>query len=266
MLFDTHVHSKFSPDGSSDMNEYITLIDEGKLDGIGFAEHLDFMPECGAYGFLDYDSYTNRIKGHKEKGYLLYAGAEIDYAHRVEEEIIDTLRKQPYDYNICSVHMIDGRSISDKNDVLKLNDEKYFEKILEGYYREIMFSLKVKEFDVIGHTGIFTRYLHPDFLAKHPLKNRIVEIFDDIAKKCAQSDKIIEVNTSGLFAAIKATIPNKSFLASYYGYGGRSLCIGSDAHNVLHAGRGFDTAISMLKDIGFKYIIIPWNKEQPKYV
>lgn len=266
MIFDTHIHSKFSPDGSSDMDEYITLIDEGKLKGIGFAEHLDFLPECGAYGYLDYNAYIKKTNSYKEKGYLIYAGAEIDYSHRAEEIIISSLKQEPYDYNICSVHMINGHSISDRKDFEKLKDENYFGKILEAYYEEITSSLKVKEFDVIGHVGIFTRYLHLEYLLKHSLKERIAEVFDDIAKKCAQSGKIIEINTSGLFAAIKSTIPNNSFLSSYYKYGGRTISIGSDAHNVEHAGRGFDTAISLIKEIGFEYIILPWNKEKPLYV
>ena len=88
MFFDTHVHSKFSPDGNSDIEEYMTLIDEGKLQGIGFAEHLDFLPECGAYGFLDYNAFINKINSFKEKGYEIFAGAEIDYAKSVEDAIL----------------------------------------------------------------------------------------------------------------------------------------------------------------------------------
>ena len=176
------------------------------------------------------------------------------------------LGENSYAFTICSVHMIDGISISDKKNYMKFNDFHYFEKILEGYYREIISSLRVKEFDVIGHIGIFERYLKKEYLLSHPLKSRIIEIFDDIAKKCAQSDKMIEVNTSGLFSTIESTIPDSNFLTAYYNYGGRTISIGSDAHAKEHAGRGIKEAISMVKEIGFKYIMLPWNKEKPIYV
>lgn len=261
-MYDAHVHSTFSPDGSSSLEEYSKLIDKGFVKGIGFAEHLDFMPECGAYGFLKYDSYLDAVNVYKKKGYEFYSGAEVDYAKKVEYEIINTLSHNHYDYTICSVHMIDGKSVSDKN-IDYFSNRQIFSGTVENYYKELHSSTSVTEFDVIGHIGVYKRYLENDFLVKYNLKQRIDELEHLLAHACAVSDKIVEVNTSGLFSVCASTIPDNTFLRLYYDYGGRMVCVGSDAHNAAHVARGFDIAVKNLKDIGFRYIFQPWNKEKP---
>jgi histidinol-phosphatase (PHP family) len=261
-MYDTHVHSTFSPDGQSTIEEYSKLVDEGIVKGIGFAEHLDFLPECGAYGFLDYDSYSSAINKYKEKGYEFYLGAEIDYANCVDGEIAERLNNQHYEYTICSVHMIQGFSISDKKGVENFYNADTFRCILEKYYSEINFSLSAQKIDVIGHIGIYKRYLDSNYLMNHVLKEFIRELDLNLAKECALSNKIIEVNSSGLFAAGASAIPNAEFLKTYYENGGRTISIGSDAHKVSNVILGFEQVKQMLKEIGFKYTVLPWDREK----
>ena len=47
--FDSHVHSRHSPDGADDLAAFAARVDAGVADGIGFAEHYDFLPVCGAW-------------------------------------------------------------------------------------------------------------------------------------------------------------------------------------------------------------------------
>jgi histidinol-phosphatase (PHP family) len=261
-MYDTHVHSTFSPDGQSSVEEYSKLVDKGIVKGLGFAEHLDFLPECGAYGFLDYDLYSSTINKYKEKGYEFYLGAEVDYANRVEGEIIEKLKKQHYDYTICSVHMIQGFSVSDKKGLENFYDANTFKYILGNYYDEVNLSLHVEQIDVIGHIGIYKRHLDSSFISNHVHKDLIKELDLNLAKECARSGKIIEVNSSGLFAKMGSTIPNAEFLKTYYENGGSTISIGSDAHDASDAARGFEQLKQILREIGFKYTVLPWNREK----
>jgi histidinol-phosphatase (PHP family) len=259
MYFDCHVHSKFSPDGCSRIGEYCIWVDEGRLKSIGFAEHLDFLPECGAYGFLNYKRYMDEIKKYKELGYSFYAGAEIDYDKCVEDDILKRLYKERYDYTICSIHMVKGVSVSDR-EIGHFYNRKVFDTMIQGYYEQLKFALKVEKFDAIGHIGVYKRYLQDDFYDTK-LKSRINELDLEVARLCSASNKIVEVNTSGLFAASRSTIPDIFFLKEYYNNGGRKVCMSSDAHNAKDAGRGFEIVKDMLLDIGFDQIYLPWDKE-----
>ncbi|MCX7842679.1 MAG: histidinol-phosphatase HisJ family protein [Clostridia bacterium] len=262
-MYDIHAHSTFSPDSISPVEEYIGVLDEGRVEGIGFAEHFDFLPECGAYGYLDYELLRKTIDEFSSKGYRVFAGAEIDYSFKVEDEIVSTLRERHFDFTICSIHMVSGVSVSDGKNLERFKDKKIFRSIIEEYYYELSSSLRVKEFDVIGHIGIYRRHFDQSFINESIFNNWIIELENEVAKACALSDKIIEVNTSGLFSKCAFALPHADFLKTYYLNGGRLLSLGSDAHNAAHIGRGFREALEVLKDIGFKYIMLPWDRENP---
>lgn len=262
MVFDMHVHSTFSADGISEFKEYAVLMDGGGIEAIGFTEHVDFLPECGSYDFFNYKQYITSLNKYGDSGYRFHAGAEIDYAKRIETDILEHLNKNKYEYTICSVHMINGLSVSNSSDLHSVNSKEQMGDILDRYYSEVAASLEVEEFDVIGHFGVYKRYLGEDFFNNNGFSSLINEMDIEIAGMCVQKGKTIEVNSSGLFSPINSTIPGPDFLKMYYDKGGRQVTIGSDAHCAEHAARGFDNVKSILKSIGFDYVILPWNKQE----
>lgn len=263
-LYDTHVHTTFSADGVSNLDDYALPVREGIIKGIGFAEHIDFLPECGSYGFLDPAVYLKAVEDYRRKGYEFYAGAEIDYAKQVEADILENLTKYNYAYTICSVHMVDHISISDRVNLPAITDRQLLRDLTLSYYKEIEWCLKVPEFDVIGHIGVYRRYLGQNFYKDDKLMKEIKELEGEIALLCAKSDKIVEINTSGLYSPLSATVPDASFLKDYYRYGGRNVSVGSDAHFAGHIGRGFETAFELLRKTGFRYVMLPWDREKPQ--
>lgn len=260
---DTHVHTSFSPDSLSPMVEYTKLVDCGIVEEIGFAEHVDFLPECGAYGFFDYKTYINNISHFNKMGYKFHVGAEIDYASSIENEIIEHLEVHDYEYTIASVHMLNGFSISDGRNIDKLREPEIFKDIAEKYYKEVTKSLKVREFNVIAHIDIYARGLNATFFSDKALTKFIGEMQKDLAYECHKSGKIIEVNSSGLFAPYGQTLPGTNFLEMYYAAGGRKISLGSDAHSPSNVLRGFEEATQMLKIIGFDNYYLPWKPEEP---
>jgi histidinol-phosphatase (PHP family) len=159
--------------------------------------------------------------------------------------------------------MIEGVSVSDGKNAENIRTVESFYRMLDMYYKEVEASLRINQFDVLGHIGIYKRYLTEDLPGRPGIKACIDEFDDSLARACASSGKIIEINTSGLFAPSCSIIPTEPFLRSYYGYGGRTLSLGSDAHCASHLVRGFDEAVAVLKEIGFKYIYLPWDKNRP---
>jgi len=259
MKYDTHVHTTFSPDAVSTFKDYSRKIDEGKVCGIGFTEHVDFLPECGAYGFFDYNAFMEKLHEYRSRGYEFHAGAEIDYAKCVEEEIKTHLQLHSYEYTICSVHMINRVSVSNSKKREDLNSDAVILDMLEKYYYEVYSGLMNDMFDIIAHIGIYRRSLKEEYI-NEKIQQAIKEYDNELAKACAKSDKIIEVNSSGLYSPIASTFPDVDFLKLYYKYGGRTVSMGSDAHNAENVAQGFDIVEDILREIGFKYVCIPWEK------
>jgi histidinol-phosphatase (PHP family) len=61
-LVDYHVHSTFSCDGRSSINDLCEKAIELKFREIGFSEHVDFDPSDEGFGFFDYENYQSAIK------------------------------------------------------------------------------------------------------------------------------------------------------------------------------------------------------------
>ena len=80
------------------------------------------------------------------------------------------------------------------------------------------------------------------------------------ARLCAESGKVIEVNTSGLFSPAKRTMPGVDFLKAYRAYGGERICLSSDAHDVRNLNQGFCQAAELLRSLGYRYLFYPWDK------
>lgn len=261
MKYDTHVHTTFSPDAVSTFEDYSRKIDEGKVCSIGFTEHVDFLPECGAYGFFDYNAFMEKIGEYRRKGYDFHAGAEIDYVRSVEEDIKVHLQLHSYEYTICSVHMINGVSISNGKKREELSSDAAMLDMLEKYYSEVYSGVKSNMFDIIAHIGIYRRSLKEEYI-NEKIGLIIKEYDNELAKTCAKSDIILEVNSSGLYSPISSTFPDMDFLKLYYKYGGRRISMGSDAHNAENIAMGFDMVEDILREIGFTHICIPWERDR----
>ncbi len=263
MYYDAHIHSTHSADGTSPLGDYTAVLDEGRIAGIGFAEHLDLMPEGGSYGRLDSIAYAGEVGALRDRGYKAYAGCEVDYNKKIEKDIIAHLGKYKYDFVMYSVHMIDGESISDRVYLPALNDPEELRDKVVKYYQEMKWSFKSDIFDVVGHVGVFKRYLGEAYYKDSKLQRFVLEAENEIAGLCAASGKVLEVNSSGLFSPLGETVPGKAFLKLYYDRGGRAVCAGSDAHGVSAAGRGIKEAYALIKETGFDYITLPWDREHP---
>lgn len=260
--FDTHVHSTFSADGRDGLEAYARRVDAGVVDGIGFAEHYEFWPSSDTYGFMVEAEYLAEVGRWREEGYRFFAGVEVDWMPEYRGAILEALATHPFAFVLASVHNLPSASISGK-DIEAFTGDAAFGRILGEYHEAVASSLEVSEFDVVGHIGVYSRHLPPDFWVGKPWKARVAELEDDLARKVAASGKLIEVNTSGLFCDRAESCAGEFFLTRYRHYGGRTVTLGSDAHRAEDLGRGFDRAGALLSRLGFDRVFLPWDREHP---
>jgi histidinol-phosphatase (PHP family) len=257
-LFDAHIHSSISKDGKSDINEYITAAKYKGIDAIGFSEHIDFLPECGSYDYVDFAAYIKQIKDLQAQEYKVFAGAEIDYVSEAKDDISKHLKLYQYDYTISSVHMINHASISDGK-IKSFVNESSLKWFLINYYAEIKDSLYMPGIAVLGHMGIYKRQMWQFIVQYKEAITLINELESEISQLCVKLGIIIEVNGSALYSSYKSPLADETFLRQYYAAGGRRVTVGSDAHKAEKLYRGVNECISLLKSIGFTELITPWN-------
>jgi histidinol-phosphatase (PHP family) len=263
-MFDSHVHSAFSHDGKSTINEYVDFLNAHPSKEIGFSEHVDYTPDGSGYGCFDYNNYRKTVTNFQDNGIRIFSGAEVGYHVNSKNQILAALSKQSYDFTICSVHRVLGYSLSTNRNLQIFKDADLFKRILNSYYLALEDCLTIPEFDVMGHIGIYRRYLNDDFFDQQNTRRLKEDLELTLATHLAKTEKIVEINTSGLFSPCQAPFPDFSFLQHYYNHGGRRICIGSDSHSVTGIFGGFEAITEKLKTIGFTYLTKPWNQQEEK--
>ncbi|MEW9095315.1 MAG: histidinol-phosphatase HisJ family protein [Clostridiaceae bacterium] len=260
---DHHVHTEFSGDCNTPMEDIINRAIELGLKEVIFTDHVDFdYPSNEIHFEIDYEVYMKKIEKlreqHKKIDILL--GVEIGYQYHLNSRINELLNAYPFDFVICSIHALEGVEL-DKGDLFKTRTQE------EGY-RTYLESLKytIENFhncDVYGHLDFIVRY--GNFNNKVLRYQDYKDIIDEILCLIISKGKGIELNTSGLRYNLNSMHPNREILERYFELGGRIITIGSDAHTLKDLCSNFHIAIEELKEIGFKEITTFKNRK-PKFI
>ena len=199
ILWDCHMHSDFSADSPTPMEEMIKRAIACGMEGICFTEHLDpdypRTPD-GLEFSLDFPAYRQRLFELKERyrsQLEIRFGIEIglqmhlaDYFHRL-------LMENPFDFVIGSSHVVHGADPYYPQFFQNRSEQKaymeYFESILE--------NLSVfDEMDTYGHIDYIVRY--------GPNQNRFYsygkyqDILDEILKKLIEKQVGLEATITAL--------------------------------------------------------------------
>ena len=262
-LFDSHLHSDNSFDGTHSITFMCEKAVEKNISGICFTDHCELLD-------FELDHYEMRItqscfEANKAKvvfkGRLaVMAGVEMsDVLH--DEALTDfMINKFDFDMVMASQHYdSDGTDYYDI-DFSKITLEEAY-RMLTDYYTYLIRVAKWNKFDTMGHLTYPLRYMVGDNKLPVDMK-RYDDMFDEILKTVAENGKAIEINTSGLFGSLGDTLPSIKYVKRFRELGGEYVTIGSDAHRAEHLGRGIETGMQMLLDAGFNYFTF-YKARQP---
>lgn len=264
---DCHLHSSYSGDSDTPMEEMILQGIRQGLSTLCFTEHNDFdypvypdLPEN--FFLLDTDSYRlglGRLKEKYRDRIRLLFGVELGLQPEAARANALYANSGEFDFIIGSTHVCRGKDPYypgffeglDKESAIR----EYFESILENVE-------KFSEFDVYGHLDYVVRYA-PGKEKWYAYEN-YRDILDRILKLLLEKGKGIELNTGGLKSGMREMHPCREILRRYRELGGEIITVGSDAHNVPNIGTYFDRAADVLCECGFRYYCI-FEKRKPKF-
>lgn len=268
ILTDAHLHSYFSGDSTTPMEDMIQEAIKLQYHTICFTEHHDdyypythgeaydmftLNPDAYLYEYLMLkEKYADRIK-------VLF-GLELGLQPKIAQSNLTFSNQYPFDFIIGSSHL------SNEKDPYYIDffDDKEESVAYEEYFQSIIENINAfSNFDVYGHLDYIVRY--------GPNKNRdfcyakYSDSIDTILKLLIEGNHGIEVNTSGLKYNLGQTHPHKDILARYKELGGTILTIGSDAHKPEHMGYEFKQVNEMLLSLGYTYYTI-FEKRKPIFL
>lgn len=223
MIFDSHIHTRFSKDSEMEAAEAISA---ASLSGIGlvFTEHVDF----GAPGFIfspeDYWAEYEPLRGEG-----LSLGVELGLAPGEGEMARSFLSRAPFDEVIGSIHFIDGLDIYEKEPGRSPYEDRSQGEVYLRYFSLMAEEIRQNPYvDVLGHIDYIARYApyeHPGI--DYPA---FADAIDEVLRAAIETDTALELNTRrfGDIHALKELAP---VFARYRTLGGRFVTIGSDAHS-----------------------------------
>ncbi|WP_141503858.1 histidinol-phosphatase HisJ family protein [Paenibacillus luteus] len=250
LLIDQHVHSNYSPDSNSTLEELVrSSLALGKA-AIYTTDHIEY--DCKYFKQdvqIDWESY------HKEMEELLrhYAieirkGVEVGFRSDYKDIINDYLAQHEFDVILLSAHN-DGRLDFSE----KAFHDKPIQQRLKHYFTHVREAVdQMDNYDIVAHLDYMVRYTtfpvyEEDIAACKP-------ILYDILKLILEKQKVLELNTTGLYR--QGWIhPHSYILDMYLDLGGRAVSIGSDAHQVGHLEQGFAEAIELLHSKGIREVV-----------
>ena len=264
---DYHLHTNFSSDGRSSMEDMIKRAIELELKDICFTDHYDYdNPYINPDTLIDYHNYTKVYEKLKEKyadQISIKLGIEIGLQPQILKKMEDFIKDYPFDFIIGSTHTVE------RIDLGGIDGSKFFEQkgkkaAYKIYFEDMLNNVKNSDaFDVYGHLDYVIRY--GGYETKSFSYSDFSDVLDEILKTIIHRGKGIEINTSGYRYGLGQAHPSNEVIRRYRELGGEIITVGSDGHSVDHICSGFDMAYKLLLEEGFSYICT-YDKRVPKFV
>ena len=243
MIFDSHMHSKFSTDSQMKIEDAINTAKERNL-GIIITDHMDLAYPVKEDFKFHIPSYFNEYE--KYRGDRLKLGIEIGLTEDTLLENEAIAKNYDFDFILGSIHAVNNLDIY----VDYINQGYDKTKFFQLYFENMLNCVKLyNNFDSLSHIDYPCRYCK--FENKEIILDDFKDIIAEIFKILINKNKVLELNTSRLH--IKEA--QKSLIDIYKLYsdlGGKYITLGSDAHIQNSIGRNFDLALNFLEKVNLQ--------------
>ncbi|NLO49371.1 MAG: histidinol-phosphatase HisJ family protein [Clostridiales bacterium] len=205
IINDMHVHTRYSIDSGTGMEQYCINAVQLGINTICFTDHLDSNINDDGFMYYNIDAYFKEFEETKAKydnRLMLLSGLEFSEPHYYPDEFA-AIQKYPYDFIIGSVHFF-------YNDMFPSQMAKNgvsCETCFAYYWDEVLKMVSFGGFDCVGHLDFPKRYYHNLVYAE----DKVSEIF----RNMILHDICPEINTSSLRRGLDQALPDLDLLTLY---------------------------------------------------
>ncbi|MDO8585824.1 MAG: histidinol-phosphatase [Armatimonadota bacterium] len=255
-----HIHTRWS-DGRGEFEDYVAAAIAAGLEEIGFSDHWALTASgdtpwwsMAPDGLDDYlDAIGDVISALKYRnageggGLIVRAGIEADFVPERIADIRAALDGRPFDYVIGSIHFVGDFVVDASPSPWEAFTAEEIDRLFISYYRLVRQMAETQLFDIVGHFDVLRKF---GFAASCDLATVISEALDSIK----EAGTALELNTSGRHTPSGQAYPEPWILRECLR---RSIpvLITADAHESGSIRRDFDTAETMLAEIGFRQTV-----------
>ena len=248
MLIDYHVHTLFSDDSDTPMEEAIRQAVILGLNEICFTEHIDYgVKEALNCNCEAYFEELKRCRQEWENRICIRSGMEFGMQSHTISRFQETFDKYPFDFIILSCHQIENQKFGNYEFQQGKSQKEYNRR----YYEEILNVVKQYDgYSVLGHLDMIRRY---DQAGPYPFE-LVRDLVEEILRVVIAKGKGIEVNTCCYRFNFPDLLPSREILKLYRELGGEIVTIGSDAHAPRWVGWDSEGTQGELRELGFEAV------------
>lgn len=260
MHYDYHTHTSFSDDCYVTMEDMIRGAIAAGVKEMAITDHYDpGYPDPEFPFIIEFDSYYKNLSKLSEKykeQITVKKGLEVGIMEGQFEAASNVVKSKAFDFIIGSFHCYKEFDLCTFD-----YDSVDGPKLLMNFYEHVYNCLqKYDDYDIIGHFSIIDRYIGHIYDYKN-----CMDIIEACLKTIIEKEKGIEINTSSFKYKMGLWLPRKEILQLYKDLGGEILTMGSDSHEPRHFLDHFDEAVTLAKEVGFKYYCTFENRK-PKFL
>jgi len=263
-IADYHMHTDFSSDSSTSMEDMVKQAIKLGLKEIALTDHVDYDYPDEKFPFIiDYNKYQkvfSELQQKYQNNISLILGVEVGLQPHLVDKIRDFCNSVKFDFIIASSHVVDRLDLYNGDFFKGKEKQKAYTRYFEGVYENIKLH---NNFNVYGHLDYVNRY--GDYTDKTLNYIDYKDLIDNILKLLISKGKGIEINTSGYRYKLNCTHPQLPILKRYKQLGGEIITVGSDAHDTNNIALHFEDAYKLLEEAGFKYITL-FKNQKPQFV
>lgn len=218
-------------------------------DSIGMLQHywLDRVMTENLQDFVN--AILSAKKKWRKEGIELKLGIEADYFVGYEEELVELLDYQPWDYVIGSVHFVDGWGFDNPQtvDAFQTMDLK---QLYDRFFETVEKAIRSKLFDFVAHLDNLKVF---NFRVEDAEFNR--KWYGRIANALVETGTATEVN-AGLYYRypVREMCPSPDFLRILIARG-VEFTVSSDSHYPDDLGKFTSENAEMLKELGIDKLV-----------
>ncbi|RKJ80322.1 histidinol-phosphatase HisJ family protein [Butyricicoccus sp. 1XD8-22] len=246
MLADYHLHTAFSDDSVTPMEDMVQRALALGFDEICFTEHVDYGVKTDLN--CDYTAYFRTLRAMQAQyaGRIsIRAGIEFGVQAGTVSQFEDDFARYPFDFVILSNHQVGNKEFW----TYEFQEGRTQDEYQTAYYEAIYDVMRrYQSYSVLGHLDMIKRY---DKCGAYP-DEKVLPLIEPILRQAIADGKGIELNTSSFKYGLPDLMPSRRILRFYRELGGELLTIGSDSHETVHLGDHIREVRPILRDLGFR--------------